>query len=49
MAEVSPAGTRGEYHPKPAKEYHVKVTMKAGPFEIDEHNNSVIHPDGSQP
>ena len=32
MDEASPAGTRGEYHPKPAKEYHVRVKMTAGPF-----------------
>ena len=49
MAEVSPAGTRGEYHPKPAKEYHVRVKMTAGPFEINQENDSVIHLPAEKP
>ena len=27
---------------EPAKEYHVRVKMKAGPFEINQENESVI-------
>jgi hypothetical protein len=32
-----------------AKEYHVRIKMKAGPFAIDEDNDSVIRPGARQP
>ena len=49
MAEVSLVGTRGEYPRKPAKEYHVRVKMQAGPFAIDQKNQSLIRPQAMQP
>jgi hypothetical protein len=32
-----------------ADEYHVNVKMDAGPFAIDEKNDSVIHPKDPRP
>jgi hypothetical protein len=32
-----------------ADEYHVNVKIDAGPFTIDENNDSVIHPKEARP
>jgi hypothetical protein len=32
-----------------AKEYHVRIKMTAGPFEINQDNKSVIRPAESKP